>query len=191
MTEQVSVLSSWLRSQPLILDGETPVLTLFKNHPKGLIQIFEFWHFPQFFVILKLTCLVTLFDRKLQVFKTSSKLTIFWLLTNFSPLKNVNVARLASNVKNLNFRAKNFYLSSCDCMRYTAWIKHGITATHGHAPLHPTVGRESTTKLGIVVNTEGFHAQKGPHQTGGFTFGLWCWCMIKMRFIMPAIVFSF
>ena len=27
---------------------------------------FEFWHFPPFFVLLKLTCLVTLFDRKLQ-----------------------------------------------------------------------------------------------------------------------------
>ena len=37
---------------------------------------FEFWHFPPIFVLLKLTCLVTLFDRKLQVFKNSSKLTI-------------------------------------------------------------------------------------------------------------------
>ena len=26
---------------------------------------FEFWHFPPIFVLLKLTCLVTLFDRKL------------------------------------------------------------------------------------------------------------------------------
>ena len=38
---------------------------------------FEFWHFPPIFVPLKMTCLVTLFDRKLQVFKNSSKLTIF------------------------------------------------------------------------------------------------------------------
>ena len=30
---------------------------------------FEFWHFPPIFVELKLTYLVTLFDRKLQVFK--------------------------------------------------------------------------------------------------------------------------
>ena len=37
------------------------------------IRIFEFW--PIFF-LLKLTCLVTLFDRKLQVFKNSPKWTI-------------------------------------------------------------------------------------------------------------------
>ena len=37
---------------------------------------FEFWHFTPIFVLLKLTCLVTLFDRKLQVFKNSPKLTI-------------------------------------------------------------------------------------------------------------------
>ena len=34
---------------------------------------FEFWHFPPIFVLLQLTCLVTLFDRKLQVFKNSPK----------------------------------------------------------------------------------------------------------------------
>ena len=39
---------------------------------------FEFWHFPPIFVFLKLTCLVTLFDRKLQIFKNSPKWTIFW-----------------------------------------------------------------------------------------------------------------
>ena len=37
---------------------------------------FEFWHFPSIFVLLKRTCLVTLFDRKLQVFKNSPKWTI-------------------------------------------------------------------------------------------------------------------
>ena len=38
---------------------------------------FEFWHLPPIFVLLKLTCLVTLFDRKIQVFKNSPKWTIF------------------------------------------------------------------------------------------------------------------
>jgi len=37
-------------------------------------EFFEFWHFTPIFVS-KLTCLVTLFDRKLQVFKNSPKLT--------------------------------------------------------------------------------------------------------------------
>ena len=51
--------------------------TLFKNYSKCRNWIFEFWHFPQIFVLLILTCLVTLFDRKLQVFKNSPKWTIF------------------------------------------------------------------------------------------------------------------
>ena len=38
---------------------------------------FEFWYFPPIFVLLKLTCLVTLFDSKFQVFKNSPKLAIF------------------------------------------------------------------------------------------------------------------
>ena len=41
---------------------------------------FEFWHFPPIFVLFKLTCLVTLFDRKLQVFKNSPKWTIFGII---------------------------------------------------------------------------------------------------------------
>ena len=53
-------------------------VTLFENHPKCRIWIFQFWHFSSIFVLLKLTCLVTLFDRKLQVFKNPPKLTIFW-----------------------------------------------------------------------------------------------------------------
>ena len=51
--------------------------TLFENYSKCRICFFEFWHFPPIFVLLKLTCLVTLFDRKLQVFKNSQKWTIF------------------------------------------------------------------------------------------------------------------
>ena len=49
--------------------------TVFENHPKCRIWVFEFWHFSPIFVWLKLTCLVTLFDRKLGVFKKSPKLT--------------------------------------------------------------------------------------------------------------------
>ena len=38
---------------------------------------FEFWHFSPIFVLWKLTCLVKLFDRKLQFSKNSPKWTIF------------------------------------------------------------------------------------------------------------------
>ena len=51
--------------------------TLFENYSKCRNCMFEFWHFPPTFVLLKLTCLVTLFDRKIQVFKNSPKWTIF------------------------------------------------------------------------------------------------------------------
>ena len=37
--------------------------TVFENYSK--CRIFEFWHFPPIFVLLKLTCLVKLLDRKL------------------------------------------------------------------------------------------------------------------------------
>ena len=39
---------------------------------------FELWHFPPIFDLLQLTCLVTLFGRKLQVFKNSPKIVHFW-----------------------------------------------------------------------------------------------------------------
>ena len=45
---------------------------------RKLDLIFQFWHFPLIFVLLKLTCLVTLFDRKLWGFqKLVVKLTLF------------------------------------------------------------------------------------------------------------------
>ena len=60
---------------------------------------FEFWHFPPIFVLLKLTCLVTLFDRKLQVFKNSSNWTILGIFNELLSTQNVNVARFARNVE--------------------------------------------------------------------------------------------
>ena len=62
------------------------VCTLFENSSKCRIWIFEFWHFPPIFILLKVTSLVTLFDRKLQVFTNSPKWTIFSILMNFCPL---------------------------------------------------------------------------------------------------------
>ena len=54
-----------------------PIFTLFENYSKCRIWIFHFRHSQPIFVQLKLTYLVTLFDRKLQVFKNAPKLTIF------------------------------------------------------------------------------------------------------------------
>ena len=79
------------------------VLLLHFIHSKwpksSLFHILEFWHFPPIFVLLKLTCLVTLFDRKLQIFKNSSKQTIFGIFNWLLSTQNVNVARYARNVE--------------------------------------------------------------------------------------------
>jgi len=66
-------------------------------HQKCLIKIFQFWHFSPNFVIFILTCLVTLFDRKLQFSKISLKLTIFGIFNEL--LSTVNVARFARNLE--------------------------------------------------------------------------------------------
>ena len=42
-----------------------PKFTVFENHQKCRIWSLKFWHFPPIFDLLKLTCLITLFDRKL------------------------------------------------------------------------------------------------------------------------------
>ena len=46
-----------------------------------------------------MTCLVTLFDRKLQVFKNSAKLTIFGIFNEPLSTQIENVARFARNVE--------------------------------------------------------------------------------------------
>ena len=61
--------------------------------------MFEFWHFLTIFVLIKLTCLVTLFDRKLQVFKNSQNRTIFGIFDELLSTRNVNVARFARTVE--------------------------------------------------------------------------------------------
>ena len=65
---------------------------LFENCLKCRILIFQFWHLPPIFVLLKLTYLVTLFDRKLQV-------TIFGIFNKVFSTQNVNVASFARNVE--------------------------------------------------------------------------------------------
>ena len=51
------------------------------------------------FVLLKLTCLVTLCDHRLQVDKNTRNWTIFGIFNELLSTKNVNVARFARNVE--------------------------------------------------------------------------------------------
>ena len=62
---------------------------------------FEFLYFgyPPIFVLLQLTCLVTLFDRKLQVFKNSPMDHFFAIFNELLSTQNVNVAHFARNVE--------------------------------------------------------------------------------------------
>ena len=95
----------WLSHEYYVSDNVGPncillnSFTLFENYSKRRIWILSFWHFPPIFVLLKLTCLVTLFDRTLQVFKKSPKLTIFGIFNQLLSTQNVNVARFARNVE--------------------------------------------------------------------------------------------
>ena len=69
--------------------------TMFENHSKCRIWIFQFWHFPPIFVLLKVTCLVTLFVRKLQVFQKLAKMDFFGTFNELWSTQIVNVARFA------------------------------------------------------------------------------------------------
>ena len=70
-----------------------------KISKKCFIWIFQFWHFPSILVLLELTCLVTLFDRKLQVFKNSPNWVFYGIFNQLLSTQNVNVARFARNVE--------------------------------------------------------------------------------------------
>ena len=55
--------------------------------------------FSSNFVLLKVTCLVTLFDRKHELFKNSPNWTIFGIFNELLSTQNVNVAYFARNVE--------------------------------------------------------------------------------------------
>ena len=59
------------------LGTNTPSSHCLKITQNVAFEFLDFWHFSPIFVLLKLTCLVTLFDHKLHFFKNSPKWTIF------------------------------------------------------------------------------------------------------------------
>ena len=63
------------------------------------LKMLHLQFFPPIFVLLKLTCLITLFDRKLQVFKNLPKWTIFGIFNQLLSAQNVNLVRFARNVE--------------------------------------------------------------------------------------------
>ena len=86
----------WFRNGASITAWNTsryPPFTVFENYPKYRIWIWILAFSSD------LTCLVTFFDRKLQFFQNSPKLTIFDIFYELFSTQNVNVARFAHNVK--------------------------------------------------------------------------------------------
>ena len=67
-------LMNFLSAQRRKKNCEWNILTKYfqfkKNHRNWIHLNFQFWHFPPIFVILELTCLVTLYDRKFQFSKS-------------------------------------------------------------------------------------------------------------------------
>ena len=72
---------------------------MFENHSKCRICILQFWYFPPIFVLLKVSCLVTLFDHKLVVLKNSPNSTIFGIFNELLSTQKVNGARFARSVE--------------------------------------------------------------------------------------------
>ena len=72
---------------------------MFENNLRCRVRVIRFWDFIPIFALLKVTCLVTLFDRKIQVFKNLPKLNIFGIFNELLSTQIVNVARLARNVE--------------------------------------------------------------------------------------------
>ena len=64
-----------------------------------LTNLDHFLAFSGDFVLLKLTCLVSLCDSKLQVFKNPLKWTIFGILNKLLSTQNKSAARFVRNVK--------------------------------------------------------------------------------------------
>ena len=71
---------------------QATVITIVENKAKSRI-------FHQFLSYKKVTCLVTLFDCKLQDFKNSPNQTIFGIFNQVLFTQNVTVARFARNVE--------------------------------------------------------------------------------------------
>ena len=71
---RITVLQNYQKKSPFetFLNKNTQCLKITWN------IAFEFWHFPSIFCLLKMTCLVKLFDRKLKFFQQFAKMNHFW-----------------------------------------------------------------------------------------------------------------
>ena len=70
-----------------------------KNAKKSQFEFLAIWHFLSIFFLIKVTCLVPLFDRKLQVSKNTPKWIILGNFDELLATQNVNLARFARNVE--------------------------------------------------------------------------------------------
>ena len=88
---------------------------------KCRIRPFKFRHFPPIFVLIKVTCLVTLFERKLDDLKNSPKLTIFGI---FNQLLSTLISRL--NLSILAF-STNLCPFQIDLSSNTIWLQSSVS----------------------------------------------------------------
>ena len=90
-----------------------------KNTSNVAVEFFNFGIFRQFLSHKKLTSLVTLFDRKIQVFKNSPKLAIFAIFNERLSTQNVNVAR------NVECDFLTYFETLCEKTRFLIYWKIG------------------------------------------------------------------
>ena len=86
--------------------------TLFENHPN---VAFEFRHFSLIFVLSKLTCLVTLFDHRLKVYKNSPNWPFWHFWCDFA---HAHCLKINWNV---SFQSFNFCPTKIDLSGNTVW----------------------------------------------------------------------
>ena len=98
--------NGWTNGQIHAWKLRPPTHIVWKLHKMSHLN-FGILAFSINFVLIKLTCLVTLFDRKLHVFKTSPNMSIFCICHELLSTQNVNVVRFAHNVEWEKFWGEN------------------------------------------------------------------------------------
>ena len=108
---------------------------LFENYSKCRIWILEFWHFPPIFVLLKVTCLAIVFDRKLQIFKNSPKWTIIGIFNQLSSIQNVSIARNVEWDFSVIFKHREVQFCLLQLHKTGCWIQWQINNTLSYPTL--------------------------------------------------------
>ena len=121
----------------------------------------NFGIFHQFLVLVKLTCLVTLFERKPQVFKNSPKLTIFGIFNWLLSTQNVNVARFALNVESVERDFFCGFQTPCRTLHYMMDYSFSFSSRNGRHLTNVRWKCERSVRKSYMYQSSNFHWWRG------------------------------